>query len=63
FDGTNLISCDSGTDTIYIHDGISSTILSSFASPGSRPTGLTFDGTNLISCDSVSDTIYIHGSG
>ena len=38
----------------------SSTILSSFASPNTRPFGLTFDGTNLISCDVDSDRIYIH---
>jgi len=60
FDGTNLISCDSGTDRIYIHDGISSTILTSFVSPGSRPYGLAFDGTNLISCDYETGRIYIH---
>ena len=37
-----------------------STILSNFASPSSRPSGLAFDGTNLISCDFGSDRIYIH---
>jgi len=56
----NLISCDSGVDRIYIHDGISSTILSSFATPSTYPTGLAFDGTNLISCDRDADKIYIH---
>jgi hypothetical protein len=60
FDGTNLISCDSGADRIYIHNGISSSILSSFASPATIPFGLAFDGTNLISCDSGADRIYIH---
>lgn len=30
----NLISADRGTDRIYIHDGISGTVLSSFAVPG-----------------------------
>ena len=60
FDGTNLISCDAYTDLIYIHDGISSTILSSFASPGAYPGDLAFDGTNLISCDAGTDMIYIH---
>jgi len=60
FDWTNLISCDNATDTIYIHDGITSTISSSFASPASYPNWLAFDWTNLISCDRVSDTIYIH---
>ena len=38
----------------------SSTILSSFASPSTSPTGLAYDGTNLISCDYSSTTIYIH---
>jgi hypothetical protein len=37
-----------------------SIIKSSFASPSSTPTGLTFDGTNLISCDASNDTIYVH---
>ena len=37
-----------------------STILSSFPSPSSFPSGLAFDGTNLISCDAISDIIYIH---
>ena len=60
FDGTNLISCDSGSDRIYVHDGVSSTILTSFPSPSSYPSGLTFDGTNLISCDLGSDRIYVH---
>jgi len=60
FDGTNLISCDSGSGLIYIHDGVASTILSSFAAPSGLQSGLTFDGTNLISCDSISDLIYIH---
>jgi hypothetical protein len=36
------------------------TILSSFPSPSSSPSGLTYDGTNLISCDYDTDTIYIH---
>jgi len=54
----NLISC--GSNKIYIHDGISSTIISSFASPGSSTNGLAFDGTNLISCDDIADKIYIH---
>ena len=37
-----------------------STILSSFASPGDFPSGLAFDGTNLISCDYGGNRIYIH---
>jgi len=73
----NLVHCY--TYTIYIHDGISSTILSSFtcASGDWRLTGLAFDGTNLISCmyyltsgaskinihDGVSSTILSSFSG
>lgn len=37
-----------------------STILSTFASPGTAPRALVFNGTNLISCDHGSDLIYIH---
>lgn len=33
---------------------------SSFASPGTGPTALTFDGTNLISADPDTNLIYIH---
>jgi len=46
----NLASCSS--KTIYIHDGISSTILLSFAGASGdwNLYGLAFDGTNLISC-------------
>jgi hypothetical protein len=60
YDGTNLISCDDGTDKIYIHDGKTSTITDSFSSPSTLPSGLTYDGTNLISCDYNADKIYIH---
>jgi len=62
----NLISCDFDTYRIYIHDGISSTILSSFivSSGDWRPTGLAFDGANLISCITNivagGGKIYIH---
>ena len=35
-------------------------VLSSFASPSTNPSGLAFDGTNLISCDTDSDRIYVH---
>jgi len=57
----NLISSDTGgTGKIYVHDGISSTILLSFSSPGDEPYGLAYNGTNLISSDSIKDGIYIH---
>ena len=55
-----LISCDIYDDKIYIHSGITSTILDSFASPDTGPSGLTYDGTNLISADVDTNTIYIH---
>ena len=58
----NLISCDYGTDLIYIHSGISSTVSSSFASPSTLPRGLAIDPAtgNLISCDYDAKLIYIH---
>ena len=56
----NLISCDSAAGIIYIHNGVSSSILSNFSAPASSPFDLAFDGTNLISCDSATDRVYIH---
>lgn len=61
--GGNIISSDSGAPgIIYIHNGISGAISSSFNSPGINPQGLAYDpvGGNLISCDSASNLIYIH---
>lgn len=55
-----LISCDIGTNKIYIHDGVSSGILTSFDTPDTQPEGLAYDGTNLISCDVNDTNIYIH---
>jgi len=55
----NLISC---SDKIYIHDGISSTILFSFSAPTATE-GLAFNGTNLVSCNapvSGDHKIWIH---
>ncbi len=45
-----------------VHIVISSMTKSSFASPGTSPSGLTFDGTDLISCDYDTDRIYVHAS-
>jgi hypothetical protein len=45
---------------IYVHNGVSSAILSNFTSPSTQPMDLTFDGTNLISCDRDSGMIYVH---
>lgn len=39
----NLISSDSDARRIYVHSGISATILTSFASPGTAPTGVCLD--------------------
>jgi len=54
----NLISCS--LTKIYIHDGITSTILSSFSPPNGASEGLAFDDTDLISCDRSTGKIYIH---
>ena len=55
----NLISSDWIVDKVYVHSGITSTILSSFAYSG-NPSGLVYNGTNLISCSDTTDKIYIH---
>lgn len=55
----NLLSSDFGTNTIYQHDGFSTTILDSFSSPSSSTHGLSWDGTNLISGDD-NETVYQH---
>jgi len=63
----NLASCS--LDTIYIHDGVTSTVLLSFSAPGGSDPGqvtgaqgLAFDDVNgnLISVNNRSDTLYIH---
>jgi hypothetical protein len=49
-DGTNLILCAYNTKLIYVHDGATSAVDSSFVSPdGARPWGVGFDGINLLS--------------
>lgn len=64
FDGTNLISSDWYTKTIYIHNGISSGISTNFLSPYHPytrfPRGLTVIKGDLINADANSDMIYIH---
>ena len=64
FDGTNLISSDWYTKTIYVHNGISSSILTSFLSPSHPytrfPRGLTVINGDLINADANSDMIYVH---
>jgi len=60
--GRNLISCNTYAvpQQIHKHSGITETILYSFNSPSTSPSGLAYDGTNLISCDVVAYTIYVH---
>jgi len=55
-----LISCGPSADIIYFHDGLTSAISSSFASPAGSPVAVAFDGTNLISMCSATTSIYIH---
>lgn len=56
----NLISCDRTTNLVYIHEGITNTVTSSFATPGTSILGLTYANGNLISTDSITDLVYIH---
>ena len=56
----DLYSLDTGTNTIYQHDGFSTTILSSFAGPSGDTTGIAFVGENLITIDSTTHLITIH---
>jgi len=57
----NLISAGVFSKKIYIHNGISASIISSFASPSSwGPTGLTYDGAHLISIYNKSEVVYVH---
>ena len=59
-DGTNLISCEDIDAKIYVHNGLTSGISSSFPTPSDDPSGLAYDGANLISCDWHVGKIYIH---
>lgn len=58
----NLISGDFGTDLIYTHDGVSSSVLSGMSAPGGTIFGLTLDTSlgNLISFDFSTNLIYVH---
>jgi len=58
----DVIGADVDNDTIIVCSGITATVRTSFSSPGTFPTGLTFDYTqqNLISCDKTADSIYVH---
>ena len=59
----DLMSVDVSTNvwTIYIHDGISGTITTSFSTPNNQPQDLTIDANgNLISMDLIEQSVYIH---
>ena len=57
----DLVSSDADAAKFYIHEGITSDISTSFASPGSSPRGITLDGSgNLISIDNNSKSVYLH---
>lgn len=55
----NLVTSDSVTSRIYVHDGISQFINTSFV-VSELTKFLTYDGTNLIGTTAGSDTIYIY---
>lgn len=62
FDGTNIISAFKNyTDVkILFHDGISSTILSSYEAFSNKANALTVAGGDLIETDSFYETIKVH---
>lgn len=54
----NVISIDQGTDKIYVHDGFSGVIDSSFSTPLGGSAGVTWDGTNIISADEGTRKVF-----
>lgn len=56
----NLILVDTSSNTINVMDGISGTVLSSFAAPGTSPRSLTIANGNLISTDGGTHDTYVH---
>ena len=60
WDGTNLLSADYTSGTIYKHSGFSSTVTSSFSSPSTGLRGIGYDGANLTSSDYATALIYTH---
>ncbi len=56
----DLISLDRVTDLIYLHDGITTTIQTSIASPGIQPRGVVWHDGNLYSVDNSSDVVSQH---
>ena len=57
---TNLLSICMTNDKVYIHDGITDSIINSFPTPQGTPQAITFDGSNIITADWSLDLIYVH---
>jgi len=61
FDGSNVIGVhDSPSDEIVHYSGYTSTPITRFGSPASRPTGCAWDGTDLYTMDFGTKLIYHH---
>lgn len=58
----NLISTDANDDSIRFHDGITSTISSTFTAPDGGNLSVAYDPVegNLISQGTINDKIYVH---
>jgi len=56
----NIIGTSFVTDKIYVHDGETSTISSSFNTPSTGCFGLACNGNNLVSVDTNEGKFYIH---
>lgn len=62
FAGQNLITIDSTTHFVSVHDGFSTTILDTFAAPTTaNPLTIAFDGLNLIIGDNVGNVFVMRG--
>ena len=61
FEGSLVISESAAIDHIYIHNGITSTVLGSFPTPQTTVQGLATDSSgNLISIDGATNHIFVH---
>lgn len=58
FVGNDLVSCDSMTNEIFIHDGFTTTT-TSFDSPAQATLGVAFDGINLLIGDESTNTVFV----
>ena len=56
----NVISADSDADKHYRHEGFSSTVIDSYSSPGTYPTGISWDGINVLDVDESAGMHYKH---